>query len=129
MAVSPFKVHILEARLTDLKERLARTRWPDEIPGSGWTYGFDSEYLRSLRDYWLNRFDWRLQEQDWGRLPHFQAEIQELKIHFIHVRGAGKRPLPIIVTHGWPGSFLEILKLIPLLANPEQFGGNPDDVF
>jgi pimeloyl-ACP methyl ester carboxylesterase len=129
MAISPFKVHVPEAHLTDLKERLARTRFPDEIVNSAWTYGFDSGYLRSLRDYWMNRFDWRRQEQDWGGLPHFQAEIQGLKIHFIHVRGAGKRPLPIIVTHGWPGSFLEMARLIPLLANPQQFGGDPDDSF
>ena len=127
--VSPFKINVPETRLTDLRERLARTRFPDNIVNSGWTYGFDSEYLHSLRDYWLSDFDWRREEQDWGRLPHFQAEIHGLKIHFIHVRGAGKRALPIIVTHGWPGSFLEITKIIPLLANPAQFGGDPDDAF
>jgi len=129
MAISPLKINVPEAQLTDLRERLARTRFPDDIIGSGWSYGFDREYLHSLRDYWLNDFDWRRQEQDWGQLPHFQAEIQGLKIHFIHVRGAGKRPLPIIVTHGWPGTFLEMVKIIPMLANPGQFGGDPGDSF
>ena len=129
MAIFPFKINVPEVQLADLKERLARTRFTDEIVDSGWSYGFDSGYLRSLRDYWVNQFDWRRHERDLSHLPHFRAEIQGLKIHFIHVRGAGKRGLPIIVTHGWPGSFLELLKLIPLLANPEQFGGNPDDVF
>ena len=129
MPIYPFKINIPEAQLADLRECLARTRFTDDIVDSGWTYGFDSEYLHSLRDYWLNRFDWRKEEHDWGGLPHFQAEIQGLKIHFIHVRGTGKRAMPIIITHGWPGSFLEILKLIPLLANPQQFGGNADDAF
>jgi len=127
--ISPFKVNVPEIQLTDLKERLVRTRFPDDIVDSGWTYGFDNKYLHSLRDYWLDRFDWRKEEQEWGGLPHFQAEIQGLKIHFIHMSGSGKRALPIIITHGWPGSFLEILKLIPLLANPQPFGGNADDAF
>jgi pimeloyl-ACP methyl ester carboxylesterase len=129
MAISPLEIRVPEARLADLKERLTRTRFSDQIVNSAWTYGFDSEYLNSLRDYWLNHFDWRKEEQDWGSLPHFQAEIQGLKIHFIHVRGAGKRPLPIILTHGWPGSFLEMTKIISRLANPEQFGGDAADAF
>jgi pimeloyl-ACP methyl ester carboxylesterase len=129
VSISPFKINVPEAHLADLRERLARTRFPDEIVDSGWTYGFDSEYLHSLRDYWLHRFDWRRQEREWGRLPHFQAEIQGLKIHFIHVRGAGKRPLPIIMTHGWPGTFLEMEKIVPMLANPGDFGGDPGDAF
>lgn len=129
MPVSPFQIRVPDAQLSDLKERLARTRWPDAIPGSGWTYGFDLDYIRALQSYWLDHFDWRRHEAEWNQLPHYQADIQGLKIHFIHVRGTGSNPLPIIITHGWPGSFLEMLKLIPLLANPERFGGNPNDAF
>lgn len=129
MAIAPFEARVPDAQLSDLKERLARTRWTDTIPGSGWSYGFDLDYLRALQSYWLDRFDWRRHEAEWNELPHYQAEIQGLKIHFIHVRGTGDNPLPIIITHGWPGSFLEMLKLIPLLADPARFGGNPNDAF
>ena len=129
MPVRPFTIAVPESDLADLKERLSRTRWPAEVPNSGWTYGFDSAYMRSLRDYWLSQFDWRKHEEELNALPHFQAEIQGLKIHFIHVRGKGANPLPIVITHGWPGSFLEMLKLIPLLADPQRFGGSADDAF
>jgi len=129
MLITPMNIAVPEADLADLKERLARTRWPDEITNSGWTYGFDSATLRDLRDYWLDHFDWRRQEAAWGQLPHFQTEIQGLKIHFVHLRGKGPNPLPVVITHGWPGSFLEMLKLIPRLADPQQFGGSADEAF
>ncbi len=118
--IKPFQIHIPDAALSDLNERLARTRWPDAIPGSGWTYGLDLDYMREIRDYWMHRFDWRRCEAEWNRLPHYRFEADGMGVHFMHVRGRGPAPLPIILTHGWPGSFLEMLKIIPLLTHPDD---------
>lgn len=125
----PFKVHIPDSVLTDLKDRLSRTRWPDEIPNSGWAYGANWAYMKKLADYWLNRFDWRAQQQKINSFSNFKAVIDGLEIHFIHERGKGPNPMPLIITHGWPSSFVEMLKLIPMLTDPARFGGNPADSF
>jgi pimeloyl-ACP methyl ester carboxylesterase len=129
MTIQSFKIGIADAALCDLKQRLAQTRWPDTIPGSGWIYGLDLDYMRQLRDYWIDGFDWRAREAEWNRLPHFRFAADGMEIHFIHARGRGPAPLPIVLTHGWPGSFLEMLKIIPLLADPQASGGDPADAF
>lgn len=129
MRVEPFTVRISDSALLDLRERLSRTSWPGAIPGSGWSYGPDMNYMHVIRDYWMNGFDWRRREAEWNRLPHFLFESDGMRIHFIHVRGRGPNPLPILITHGWPGSFIEMLKLVPLLSDPQQFGGDPGDAF
>lgn len=129
MTIHPFRIHVPDAALADLRQRLAHTRWPDAIPGSGSTYGLDLDYMRELRDHWINGFDWRAHESEWNRLPHFRCEIDGMDIHFIHARGRGPAPLPIVLTHGWPGSFLEMLKIIPLLTDPQASGGDPADAF
>ncbi len=129
MTIQSFRIGVSDAALCDLKQRLAHTRWPDAIPGSGWTYGLDLDYMRQLRDYWMNGFDWRACEAEWNRLPHFRFEADGMEIHFIHARGRGPAPLPIVLTHGWPGSFLEMLKIIPLLTDPQASGGDPADAF
>ena len=102
--------------LDDLKSRIKNTRWPFEFPGSGWTFGADLGYMKELADYWANDFDWRITESEINSYPNFIAEIDGYKIHFLHIKGKGKNSLPLIITHGWPGSFLEFLKLIPLLT-------------
>ncbi len=129
MSTQPFKVDIPQATLDDLHERLARTRWPDEIESAGWDYGTNLEYLRELTNYWQHTFDWRKQEVMLNGFSHFRAEIDGLGIHFIHERGKGPNPTPIILTHGWPGSFYEMLKVIPLLTDPESHGGKAEDAF
>ncbi len=129
MSVQPFKVQILQATLDDLRERLARTRWADEISGAGWDYGANLAYMKELIDYWQNQFDWRAQEKLINRFAHFRADVDGLNIHFIHERGRGSNPLPIIITHGWPSSFFQMLKTIPLLSDPESHGGDPADAF
>ena len=129
MNVQPFKIQIPQATLDDLQERLSRTRWPDEIPDSGWVYGSNFAYMKELVDYWQTKFNWRAQEENLNRFHHFRAEIEGLGIHFIHERGKGPSPLPLIITHGWPGSFVEMLKIIPLLIDPERHGGDPADAF
>jgi pimeloyl-ACP methyl ester carboxylesterase len=108
----PFRVDVPEAVLDDLRDRLARTRWPDQIPGSGWDYGTDLAYLQDLCDTWLHKYDWRAQEAKFNRWPHFLTDIDGQQIHFIHARSDNADALPLIITHGWPGSVAEFLDII-----------------
>jgi pimeloyl-ACP methyl ester carboxylesterase len=129
MNVQPFKIAIPQSTLDDLRERLARTRWPDEVEGAGWGYGTNLDYLKSLVAYWQHEYDWRKQEATLNRYTQFRAEIDGLSLHFIHERGKGPKALPIILTHGWPDSFYRMYKIIPMLTDPESFGGNAADSF
>lgn len=129
MSIQPFKIAIPQATLDDLRERLSRTRWPDEVEGAGWDYGTNLEYMKDLADYWQHEYDWRKHEAELNTFAHFKAEVDGLGIHFIHERGKGPRPMPIILTHGWPGSFCEMLKVIPRLIDPERHGGKAEDAF
>ena len=129
MDVQPFKVQVPEATLEDLNERLARTRWPDEIPGSGWDYGSNLSYIKDLVEYWRTGFDWRAQEQAINSFANFRADVDGLNVHFIHERGKGPNPMPVIITHGWPSSFVEMLEIIPLLTDPASHGGDASDAF
>jgi microsomal epoxide hydrolase len=128
-SAEPFEIAVPDEVLDDLRERLVRTRWPDEIPGRGWDYGTNLSYLRGLVDDWRRRYDWRAAERELNRLPHFRAEVGGLGVHFLHQRGNGPRPLPIVLSHGWPGSFIELLPLVPRLADPERWGGRAEDAF
>jgi len=127
--IRSFQVDIQQTVLDDLHQRLARTRWPDEIEDAGWDYGTNLNYLKMLVAYWQNQFDWRMQETLLNQFAHFRAQIDGFGIHFIHERGKGPKPLPIIITHGWPSSFFEMLKIIPLLTDPAQYGGDAADSF
>lgn len=129
MDVQPYKIHLPEAILEDLKDRLARTRWPDEIPGSGWEYGSNLAYMKELAEYWRTRFDWPAQENTLNNLPHFMTNIDGIDIHFIHQRGRGPNPMPLVITHGWPSTFFELSKVIPLLTDPAAHGGAAEDSF
>ena len=129
MSIHPFKIAIPQVTLDELRERLARTRWPDEVEGAGWDYGTNLDYLKQLTGYWQHTFDWRAQEARLNQFAHFKTEIDGLMIHFIHERGKGPNPLPLILTHGWPDSFYRMHKIIPMLTDPESFGGNAADSF
>jgi microsomal epoxide hydrolase len=129
MNIPSFKIDIPQATLDDLRERLERTRWPDEIEEAGWDYGTNLEYLKSLVDYWQHEFDWRAQEAKLNQFAQFRAEIDGLGIHFIHERGKGPNPTPLILTHGWPDSFYRMHKILPLLTDPARYGGSPSDSF
>ena len=96
----PFVIDVPDFVLADLRERLARTRWPDQIPGSGWDYGTDLAYLKGLVEYWRTSYDWRAQERSLNRFRHFQANVDGARVRFIHERGKGPRPLPLIISHG-----------------------------
>lgn len=129
MVVTPFQVDISDAVLQDLKERLDRTRWPDEIPGSSWDYGSNLDYLKELVAYWRTQFDWRAQEKLINSFSHFKTDVDGLDIHFIHEKGKGPNPMPLVITHGWPGTFFEMYKIIPMLSDPASHGGDPADAF
>jgi pimeloyl-ACP methyl ester carboxylesterase len=129
MHVEPFRIAASDEALADLRERLARTRFPDEIRGSGWTYGANLAYVRELVAYWRDRYDWRAAEAALNRFPQFRARVGGLRIHFIHRRGIGPKPLPLVVTHGWPGSIAEFAGIIEPLADPASHGGDAADAF
>jgi pimeloyl-ACP methyl ester carboxylesterase len=129
MEARPFVIDVPQATLDDLRERLRRTRWPDEVEGAGWDYGTSLPYLRDVVEYWRTRFDWRREERAMNALPHFRASVDGVGIHFIHARGRGPAPMPLLVTHGWPSSFVEMLPLIPHLSDPAAHGGDPADAF
>ena len=127
--VQPFEVSIPQEDLDDLHERLLRSRWPDELPGVGWSYGVPLDYLKGLAEYWRTGFDWRAQEAKLNAFPQFTTEIDGQTIHFLHVRSPEPDALPLIMTHGWPGSIAEFMKIIGPLTNPRAHGDDPADAF
>ena len=125
----PFRIAIDDAVLDDLKTRLARTRWPIEAKARPWQYGTDMTWLKSVVAHWHERYDWRVWEAKLNRFPHYKATVGGRKLHFILERGSGDNPLPLVLTHGWPGSVVEFLEIIEPLAHPERFGGDVKDAF
>jgi epoxide hydrolase len=127
--IRPFHIDVPQADLDDLRERLARTRWPDELPGVGWDYGVPRAYLRNLADYWRDSYDWRVHEAALNEFPQFTTTIDGANVHFLHVRSPEPDALPLVITHGWPGSIVEFLDVIGPLADPRGHGGDPADAF
>lgn len=128
-AIRPFTIEIADATLADLKARLANARIPEPLQGDGWTYGTDISYLRQLVAYWRDRFDWRIQERRLNQLEQFTTTIDGLSVHFVHRRSKHPNALPLLITHGWPGSFVEFTKIIGPLTDPEAHGGTAADAF
>jgi microsomal epoxide hydrolase len=112
-----------------LRERLTRVRWPDEPPGAPWPTGSSVAYMQDLVDYWRDRFDWRAQEAALNRFRQFKVPLGGIDLHFIHEQGSGPNPMPLLLTHGWPGSVVEFHKILPMLTDPERFGADPSDAF
>lgn len=129
MQIQPFRIAVSDSTLSDLRERLARTRFPDELDDVGWDYGIPLTLVRDLVTYWKDRYDWRVHEARLNRLPQFTARVGDLDIHFIHAKGKGPKPFPLVMTHGWPGSVAEFEKILPLLTDPGAHGGDPADAF
>ncbi|GHB57264.1 epoxide hydrolase family protein [Flexivirga endophytica] len=127
--VRPFTVAIPDSELDDLKQRLARTRWPDRETVPDWSQGVRLENAKSLINHWEHEYDWRRFESELNRLPQFLTEIDGLDIHFIHVKSKNPNAMPLILTHGWPGSIVEFLKLIGPLTDPVAYGGSVEDSF
>jgi len=130
MTVEAFRIAVGQEVLDDLQQRLERTRWVDDMGDSGWKYGLSIPYMRELATYWQTRFDWRAHEHALNRFANFRVELKgRLRIHFVHERGRGPNPLPIVLTHGFPDSILRFSKLIPMLADPGSHGSDPADAF
>lgn len=129
MDITPFRIAIPDADLADLQVRLARTRLAAPLTDQGWSEGIAPDFLRQLLAHWRDGFDWRTHEERLNRLPQYRARVQEHTIHFVHQPGTGPDPLPLVLTHGWPGAFLEMERIIPLLADPGAHGADPADAF
>lgn len=129
MAMTPFKIEIPQAALDDLNDRLARTRWPAELPGEAWARGVPVRYLKGLAEYWQTGYDWRKYEAQLNQYPQFTTQIDGQTIHFLHIKSPEKNATPLLLTHGWPGSFVEFMDVIGPLSDPRQHGGDPADAF
>ena len=127
---SPFILRIEGRVLDDLRERLARTRWPDEpLAQQPWLTGTSVDYMKALVEHWRTGFDWRAQEAELNRFRQFTVPLAGIDVHFIHEQGKGPAPLPLLLSHGWPGSVFEFRRLIPILTDPARFGADPADAF
>ena len=127
---SPFHLRIADPVLDDLRERLERTRWPDEPdPEQPWRNGTSVAYMQGLAEHWRTGFDWRAQEAELNRFRQFTVPLAGIDVHYIHEQGQGPSPLPLLLSHGWPGSVFEFRRLIPMLTDPARFGADPADAF
>jgi pimeloyl-ACP methyl ester carboxylesterase len=127
--IRPYRIDVPQSELDDLRDRLARTRWPDELPGAGWSRGVPLGYLRGLAEYWQTTYDWRRHEAHLNELPQFTTTIDGANVHFLHVRSPEPTALPLLLAHGWPGSVLEFLHVIGPLSDPRAHGGDPACAF
>jgi epoxide hydrolase len=125
----PFRLDVPQGELDDLYQRLDRTRWPDELPDVGWAYGVPRTYLTELVRYWRHEYDWRAAEARLNEWPQFTTTIDGATIHFAHIRSPEPDATPLIITHGWPGSIVEFMRIVSPLADPRSHGGDPADAF
>lgn len=129
MHIEPFEISVPESAIDDLRLRLRNSRWASMTPSEPWQQGTEGEWLRELTQYWTEIFDWRAAERALNRQPQFMADVSGQRVHFVHRRGVGPQPYPVVLTHGWPGSFFEFHALIERLCHPAAFGADPDDAF
>jgi pimeloyl-ACP methyl ester carboxylesterase len=129
LTIEPFTIAVPDADLDDLRARLTRTRLSDQIPGAGWDYGTERDYLAELVAYWRDEYDWRRAEKALNAFDNYLTEIDGTRVHFIHARSPEPDALPLVITHGWPGSVVEFLEIIRPLADPRSHGGDPADAF
>ncbi|MBT6278313.1 MAG: alpha/beta fold hydrolase [Chromatiales bacterium] len=127
--VTPFRVDVPAQTLERIRTRVAQFPWHEMPDDGGWEYGANLDYMRELCEYWLDEFDWRKQEEALNTQAHFRAQVQDIDLHFVHERGSGSNPLPLVISHGWPGSVVEFSEVVEPLAHPERFGGSVDDAF
>ncbi len=125
----PFQIHVSDESIADLRARLARVRWPDEPPLAAWSTGTSVAYMKGLVEYWRERFDWRAQEAKLNAFRQSTVPVAGIDVHFIHEPGEGPNPIPLLLSHGWPGSVFEFHKIIPMLTDPARFGGDAADAF
>jgi len=128
-APRPFRIHVPDQTLELIRARVAAFPWHEMPDDGGWAYGTNLDYMKELCAYWIEEYDWRAHEARLNALPHFEAEVDGIDLHFVHERGSGPAPMPLLITHGWPGSIVEFLDVIEPLAHPERFGGREEDAF
>ena len=127
--LTPFRIAVADADLDDLRARLRHTRWPDQIPGVGWDYGIPLDYMQDVCRYWADDYDWRAREQRLNSFEQFRTTIDGVGIHLVHARSPEPNALPVVITHGWPGSIVEFMKVLGPLTDPLAHGGSADDAF
>jgi pimeloyl-ACP methyl ester carboxylesterase len=127
--LKPFVLDVPDSTLAHIKRRVAEYPWHEMPNDGGWDYGVNLGYLKSFCAYWVNEFDWRTQEAEINRLAHFKAPVDGIDLHFVHEKGSGLQPTPLIISHGWPGTIVEFLDVVDRLAHPENYGGNVADAF
>ena len=127
--IRPFSIHVADETLAHIRERVRAYPWYEMPVDGGWKYGANLDYMKELCAYWVDGYDWRKAEACLNRFQHFKTPIDGMDIHFIHEKGSGVNPMPLIVSHGWPGSIVEFQHIIEPLAHPERFGGSVDDAF
>jgi len=127
--VKPFKVNISDQIIKDIYDKVKRYPWHEMPNDGGWEYGTNLDYMKEISKYWVSEFDWRKHEKEINKFPNFIAKVDDIDIHFIHEKGSGSKPMPLLISHGWPGTIVEFLHIIEKLAHPERFGGKEEDAF
>ena len=125
----PYALDVPDATIRRILERVRLYEWPDAPEDGGWAYGTNLDYMKELAAYWVSGYDWRAEEAKLNGLPHFRAEAGGTTLHFVRERGSGTDPMPLVLIHGWPGSFFEFAHVVEPLAHPERFGGSAEDAF
>src|SRR6516225_7800018 len=128
-APRPFRVDIPQPKIDRILTRVREAEWPDRLDAPDLRYGVSWDYMKALAKYWIEQYDWRKAEANLNGYPQFLARVGDYDIHFYHIKGRGPKPLPLILTHGWPGSAFEFLESIGPLSDPASYGGSPDDAF
>jgi len=127
--VKPFKVDISDQIIKDIYDKVKKYPWHEMPNDGGWEYGTNLDYMKEISKYWVSKFDWRKHESEINKFKNFIAEVDNIDIHFIHEKGSGAKPMPLLISHGWPGTIVEFLHIIEKLAHPERFGGKEEDAF
>ena len=127
--IKPFKINIPDKELKEIYTKVKNYPWHEMPDDGGWEYGTNLEYMREISNYWAKDFDWRKHEAEINKFSNYKTFVDDIEIHFIHEKGSGSNPTPLLLMHGWPGSIVEFLKIINKLAHPEKFGGKEEDAF
>jgi len=127
--IKPFKINISEETLENIYDKVKKYPWHEMPDDSGWQYGTNLNYMKEISKYWVSKFDWKKNETEINKFSNFKTKIDNIDLHFIREKGSGKNSMPLLLCHGWPGSFVEFIKIIEKLAHPERFGGKVEDSF
>ena len=127
--VKPFKVDISDQIIKNIYDKVKKYPWHEMPNDGGWEYGANLDYMKEISKYWVSEFDWRKYEREINKFPNFITKVDDIDIHFIHEKGSGSKPMPLLISHGWPGTIVEFLHIIEKLAHPEHFGGKEEDAF